>query len=244
MFVRFRETEYRLQLSLVETRRDGGKVRHEHIASLGSIEAPPSVAARIEFWRRLHERLGRLGNRVDPATQAKLLGDVHARVPMVTMEEQQALKLENAETDARFWADIHDVNEQRIGGQRQVIALTEADIAKSQAAVANAANHSAEANERVERLKRGEDVPGGLVRPALDLEKVLRKAGFSTSDLTYARLSASLPEDAIPKIAQAAVEGSERATRRMTRKLVRERDDKDLNPNGSSPGSAGEAAKV
>src|ERR1700730_15216416 len=125
MFVRFRETEYRLQLSLVETRRDGGKVRHEHIASLGSIEAPPSVAARIEFWRRLHERVGRLGNRVDPATQAKLLGYVHARVPMVTMEEQQALKLENAETDARFWADIHDVNEQRIGGQRQVIALTE-----------------------------------------------------------------------------------------------------------------------
>src|ERR1700730_12162036 len=136
MFVRFRETEYRLLVSLVETRRDGGRVRHEHIASLGSIETPPSVAARIEFWRRLHDRLGKLGNRVDPATQAKLLGDVHARVPMVTVEEQQALKLKNAEDDVRFWAVIHDFHVERTGGQRQVIAITEADIAKGQAAAA------------------------------------------------------------------------------------------------------------
>ena len=32
MFVRFRQSARRLQLSLVETRRDGSKVRHEHIA--------------------------------------------------------------------------------------------------------------------------------------------------------------------------------------------------------------------
>jgi hypothetical protein len=38
MFVRFRETGRRLQCSLIETRRVDGKVRHEHIASLGSIE--------------------------------------------------------------------------------------------------------------------------------------------------------------------------------------------------------------
>jgi hypothetical protein len=223
MFVRFRETEYRLLVSLVETRRDGGRVRHEHIASLGSIETPPSVAARIEFWRRLHDRLGKLGNRVDPTTQAKLLGDVHARVPMVTVEEQQALKLKNAEDDVRFWAVIHDFHEERTGGQRQVIAVTEADIAKGQAAAANAASHSAAANERLERLKRGEDVPGGL-GPALDPEKVLREMGFSTSDLNHARLMASLDEDAIPKIVEAGVEGSERATRQMTRKLARDRD--------------------
>ena len=55
--VHFRETPYGLAMSLVESRRENGKVRHEHLASLGSIETPPSVAARIEFWRRLHERL-------------------------------------------------------------------------------------------------------------------------------------------------------------------------------------------
>jgi len=62
MFVRFRQNTYRLQVSLVKTRRADGKVRHEHIASLGSIVMPMTVAGRIAFWRSLHERLARLSN--------------------------------------------------------------------------------------------------------------------------------------------------------------------------------------
>ena len=58
MFVRFRETSRRLQLSLVETRREGGKVRHEHVASFGAIATPLTVAGRIELWQGLHQRLG------------------------------------------------------------------------------------------------------------------------------------------------------------------------------------------
>jgi hypothetical protein len=94
MFVRFRETPYGLAMSLVETRRENGKVGHEHVASLGSIETPLSVAARIEFWRGLHERLAQLANRLDVETRGKVMGAVHARVPMVTSDEQHALQLE------------------------------------------------------------------------------------------------------------------------------------------------------
>jgi hypothetical protein len=72
MFVRFRQTKHRLQLSLVETRRIDGRVLHEHIASLGSIENPPTVRARTAFWQRLHERLAKLSNRIDPATQGRI----------------------------------------------------------------------------------------------------------------------------------------------------------------------------
>jgi hypothetical protein len=84
MFARFRQTDHRLQVSLVETRRIDGKVRHEHVASFGSVEVPPSVEDRITFWQRLHERLAKLSNRVDVTAQAKILGDIHARIPMVT----------------------------------------------------------------------------------------------------------------------------------------------------------------
>ena len=63
MFVHFRETPYGLAMSLVENRRENGRICHEHVASLGSIETPPSVAARIEFWRELHDRLAELSNR-------------------------------------------------------------------------------------------------------------------------------------------------------------------------------------
>jgi hypothetical protein len=101
MFARFRPSPYWLQVSIVETRRVGGRVRHEHIASLGSIETPLSVANRVAFRQRVHERLAKLSNRIDPATQGKIRGDIHSRIPMVTPDEQRGLQLENAEADER-----------------------------------------------------------------------------------------------------------------------------------------------
>jgi hypothetical protein len=69
---------------LVESRRENGKVRHEHLASLGSIETPPSVAARIEFWRRLHGRLDQLSS-----SAGRRGGLVAARgVPLWSRREQ------------------------------------------------------------------------------------------------------------------------------------------------------------
>jgi hypothetical protein len=99
------ETETRLQVSLIETRRVDGRVRHEHIASLGSIVTPLSVEGRVAFWKRLHERLAKLANRVDAETQGKLLGAVHARVPMVTVEEQQNLPPERPKTTEQMARD-------------------------------------------------------------------------------------------------------------------------------------------
>jgi hypothetical protein len=55
IFARFRQSHSRLQISLVDTRRLNGKVVHEHLASLGSIIMPPSVADRVTFWQRLRE---------------------------------------------------------------------------------------------------------------------------------------------------------------------------------------------
>jgi hypothetical protein len=94
MFVRFRvtknfrETKTRLRVSLVETRRIEGKVRHVHIASLGSVPMPPEVDDRLAFWQRLHGRLADLAKRVDGQKQAKVLGEVHARIPMVVPDER------------------------------------------------------------------------------------------------------------------------------------------------------------
>jgi hypothetical protein len=87
--------------------------RHEHVAGLHSVEWPPSVEARIAFWQRLPERLAKLSNRVDAAMQGKVLGEVHARIPMVTLDAQQALKLENAEADERFWSGLHEPRRRR-----------------------------------------------------------------------------------------------------------------------------------
>jgi hypothetical protein len=93
MFVRFRvtknfrETKTRLRVSLVETRRIEGKVRQVHMASLGSVPMPPEVDDRLAFWQRLHGRLADLANRLDGEKQAKVLGEVHARIPMVAADK-------------------------------------------------------------------------------------------------------------------------------------------------------------
>src|SRR5262249_24318873 len=88
MFVHFRGTPYELAGSWGECRRESGRMCGEHVASLGSIETPPSVPARIEFCRGLHGRLAQLSNRLDAETRGKVMVPVHARVPMVTPEEK------------------------------------------------------------------------------------------------------------------------------------------------------------
>jgi hypothetical protein len=89
MFVRFRQSRRRLQCSLIETRRVDGNVRHEHIASLGTIEIPPSIADRVAFWAALHPRLFKLSNRIRAGAQGKVIGQIHDRIPMPTVDEQR-----------------------------------------------------------------------------------------------------------------------------------------------------------
>jgi hypothetical protein len=57
MFVRFCRGAMRLQVRLVEGRRDGGKVRHEHVAGLGSIAEPMTIAHHLAFWDRLRSSI-------------------------------------------------------------------------------------------------------------------------------------------------------------------------------------------
>src|SRR5271170_4744922 len=64
-------------------RNHQGKVRQEHVAALGSVPPDMTPADRLEFWTRVHPRLARLDNRFDSATRAKVLGELHAKVPMV-----------------------------------------------------------------------------------------------------------------------------------------------------------------
>src|SRR6266404_2025578 len=79
-----------------ETRRVDGKVRPEHIASLGSVVLPLTVEGRLVLWARLHQRIDKLSNRIGGETRMKLLGAIHERVPMVLIDEQLGVKRENA----------------------------------------------------------------------------------------------------------------------------------------------------
>src|SRR5262245_53244060 len=165
MFVRFRDAGRRLQVSLVETHRADGKVRHEHISSLGSIVMPMSVAGRIAFWRSLHERLVRLSNRLGGDNHGEVLGAVHERIPMVTLDEQRALQLENAKLDAEHWSRIRNLHAGTAEDHKRLAATVASTIVNLEGEVEQAAGHAKAAQERVERIERGENVDGGLQDP-------------------------------------------------------------------------------
>jgi hypothetical protein len=86
----------------MRTRRISGKIQSEHIASLGSVDAEVSVRERLAFWAKLPERLARLGNRIGSEIRPRSTPRWHARIPMVTPDEQRAIQEADAEDDERF----------------------------------------------------------------------------------------------------------------------------------------------
>jgi len=133
-----------------------------HVASLGSIETPPSIADRVAFWQRVHERLAKFSNRVGAEDQGKVLAAVHGKVPMPAIDEQRALQFENARADADLWAGIRDMHAETVQGHKGLIASAERAVADGEAQAAQADAKAKASQDRVERIQSGEDVPGGL----------------------------------------------------------------------------------
>ena len=74
-----------------------GKVRHEHVAKLGTVDAPSSIPERFVFWQRLHERMAVVKKLEDPARASA----GHAT---------------RAPSGSRMLASIHSLSRSRGGG--------------------------------------------------------------------------------------------------------------------------------
>jgi hypothetical protein len=145
MHIRSRLHHRRLQISLVDTHRVDGKVRQEHVASLGSIPPDMTAADRVTFWTQVHPRLARLDNRLDQATLAKVMGELHAKVPMVATgdEEVVAHKIRVAEHNADIWTAVRDSTLATVGDKREYVAKLTAQIAEGEKLAADAAGYAA-----------------------------------------------------------------------------------------------------
>ena len=113
---------YRLNVALAENKRADGKVRQEHIAQIGSIDASwlpefweginPALAAKIKgegwemnslrvrtaFWKDANHRLKQLANRLGPDLKRIRIA-AHARVPYPMEPERKKLELLEAKDD-------------------------------------------------------------------------------------------------------------------------------------------------
>jgi hypothetical protein len=189
MFARFHQTPSRLQVSLRESRRVGGKPRCEHIASLGSVPEPMTIAGRVEFYRRASERFAKLANRIGADDKKKIVAALRARIPPVTDNEIRTVQRENAEADEKFWSGLQGMNAEMAEGNKALAAEASRKAADAEAQAKAAAEKAAVAKDRIERLAKGEDVKGGLGKPMTweDCEKILKDAGQTDDDIRFMR---------------------------------------------------------
>jgi hypothetical protein len=89
----------RLEVSLVETHRIDGRVRQQHIASLGSINGDDRMA-RLTFWEECEARLARLSNRIGSDLD-RIRQAIAARIPPFTDADWQVL-------EAAAWDSLED----------------------------------------------------------------------------------------------------------------------------------------
>jgi len=104
MFARFRKVGRRLDVSLVNTRRSGGRVVSEHIAPLGSVALPEPIAApeRRRFWAQLEARFRHRidEGRVSADDRRKALAAIDKRIPRPTAAEQISAAVDAARLSA------------------------------------------------------------------------------------------------------------------------------------------------
>jgi hypothetical protein len=220
MFARFRSTPHRLQVSLVETRRTAGRVRHEHVAALGSARVPLSRQNRLQFWEQLHPRLARLANRLDSEAQAKILASVHARVPMVTADERQALQIVAAKFDVTFWEVMRDSNAEMSLGQQQLAVAAGRTSVETKKAAAGAAEHVIAAQDRLARLQRGEAM---ATATNFDLRQRLRKLAITDGDIRHWGNVSRIHEIGADEEYLAAITPKKHRERRVARKILTRR---------------------
>jgi hypothetical protein len=182
MFVRFRKTDRRLQVSLTAARWTNGQPLQEHIASLGSVPHSPSAADRCVFWTRLHQRLDALSNRIDAVQRGAILAAIHARIPMPTPDDQQAVQLEHAQADAKFWQALAEGQAEDIEAHKGVVATAQRDLGAHERAAAEIAVKAEAARDRVARTERGEAV---AVPPPLTRKDMLRITGMTEAEARH-----------------------------------------------------------
>jgi hypothetical protein len=224
MFVHFRLQGNRLQASLVQSRRAAAKVHTEHIGALGSVDAGVSVRSRLAFWAKLPQRFAALGNRLASDEHPKIYAALHGRIPMVTPDEQRAVQEESFKDEERFWDAMRDLNAASAEGQRGLIAAAEEKLKGNESAAAAASEQLETAKNRLQRLRQGESVSGGLGKK-FDGVAAMKAAGITPRMLRRMRLFNGLTVAEFETLSEPAaskrwIDAGDKAFEREARRII------------------------
>jgi hypothetical protein len=118
-----KKPHHRLEVSIVETRRENGKVRQHHVASLGSYDLNGGLRQRNDFWADCEDRLGRLANRIGPDID-RLRQAIAARIPPLTDDDRTAMDTAAWDQLEGYWGEMGESRiEQAQDSEKEAVAL-------------------------------------------------------------------------------------------------------------------------
>jgi hypothetical protein len=145
---------------------------------------------------------------------------------VVTPDEQRALQLENAKADAKLWSSLQSMHASTVEDHKALATTVTDTMAQNEAAAAEAASNAMAAQNRIERIERGENVEGGLGRP-MTHKKWIALTGFTPSDLRRVELVGALNdvefEEFIRGLRREMNRASDRISIATARKILRRR---------------------
>ena len=113
------------------------------------------------------------------AAQGAILAAIHPRIPMPTLEEQQAERLAMVKEDTRQRSLMAEMTAEQLEGHKQLVASVQRKLPEIEASATAAKAHADAAHETLAKLERGEDTP--VSRP-LSAAQIAKALGWTKAD--------------------------------------------------------------
>ena len=125
-----------------------------------------------------------------PPNEGAILIAIHARIPMPTMDDHQAVQLEHARADARFWEALAEMHAERIEGHKEVLAPAQRAIAEAEPLAADTSAKARAAKDRLALVEKGEAVAG--IPVSMTRADLLRISGMTEAQLQHCQRVAGI----------------------------------------------------
>ena len=112
-----------------------------------------SAQKRYQYWEDLDRRLSRLGNRIDPKTEAAIREQIHERIPRPLPEETEQMGLWAVDDHLKKWDHIRGLWAHSIVGINERIARAQEELVYTESGENAVTVREAEIAAQAEKIK-------------------------------------------------------------------------------------------
>jgi hypothetical protein len=156
----------------------------------------------------------------DAQARARIMGELHAIVPMVTLDAAISGKTEVAKRNVEFSTSLRDMFSEMADGKKAMLANLQREIAECEAQVVAMGDAVKVDQDKLARLEAGEDVPVKELDCAA-MVAILKSAGLTDADIRHMRRVACLSEAGFDQYSDERIRAMHRHDERSGRTIAR-----------------------